>query len=406
MMPRIAAVAALAAQLAFAGAQPKPEPIRISAWYWLNAAPREEWARDFSNMKRLGFTDISLCWGLDLTAWRFRVDDTKYALDLASKSGLGAYMIVWHPTHNSLPRDPKFQQVDAAGNVRFTFDTFNPTWRNTQYKQYLQQVAKLYSSHPAFAGYIFDDTFGVGGIGGIDGKPADPAHDYISYSASDIKLFGRQPPKSPTEQGWNEWVAARSEWWAAWSRDTMRFLREIDSNPKHEIYLEDFIDSVFGPKVRDRVGLDFGKAAQPWDAVGAYTEPGWDESAGATQKQFDLTRAAIQKVRATVGPNKKIIYTFWSGNVKELRTPGPAKYPTVPQIREICEAALSMGIRHLDMYGYRIGDYLVTSQNWAQKRAPESGPYRVTDPFPKKYLYDRTELHEDLRTYLLSLRNR
>src|SRR5256885_13340654 len=39
------------------------QPLRISAWYWLNSAPREEWDRDFRNMAKLGFTHAGLCWG-------------------------------------------------------------------------------------------------------------------------------------------------------------------------------------------------------------------------------------------------------------------------------------------------------------------------------------------------------
>jgi len=114
----------------------------------------------------------------------------------------------------------------------------------------------------------------------------------------------------------------------------------------------------------------------------------------------------IEKTRAAVGPDKKIIYTFWVGNILELRTPGPAKYPTFDQIQQICEAALQFGIRHLDMYGYRIGDYRVTDENWPLKRPPAKGPYPLTDPFPGKYLYDRPELLEPLGKYLRELRRR
>ena len=45
------------------------QPLRISAWYWLNSAPRDEWDRDFRKMADLGFTHVDLCWGLDAAAW-------------------------------------------------------------------------------------------------------------------------------------------------------------------------------------------------------------------------------------------------------------------------------------------------------------------------------------------------
>jgi hypothetical protein len=55
---------------------------------------------------------------------------------------------------------------------------------------------------------------------------------------------------------------------------------------------------------------------------------------------------------------------------------------------------------------YRIGDFIVTDENWPQKRPPAQGPYPLTDPFPKKYLYDRPELDEPLGQYLRGLRSR
>ncbi len=404
---RLFTFCALAIFLATQAASAAPrEPVRISGWYWLNSAPRSEWARDFQDMARLGFTDVDLCWGLDLSAWTKRETDTRYALDAASKAGIGAYFVVWQPSHNTLPRKPEFQQVDAGGNVLFTFDTFNTEWRDTEWKNYLQSVANLFSGHPAFVGYIFDDTFSMGGIGSIDGPASKPSERYVSYNASDKRLFGKEPPKAPGQPGWAEWTVARSRWWTAWSADTMKFIREIDPNPKHEIYVEDNIGTIFGPKVRDQVGLDFGKAAQPWDAVGAYTIPNWDGSAESGRKAIELTQKVIRDTRTAVGPNKTIIYTFWVANFPELMKPAPAKYPTFGQVRDICEATLAMGIRHLDMYGYRIGDARITAASWPGKRPPESGPYPLTDPFIKKHLYDRVALREELGTYLKTLHNR
>lgn len=379
------------------------QTIRISGWYWLNSAPKNEWDRDFQRMAELGFTDVDLCWGLDAAAWALRVEDTKFALDSCRRAGLGAYFVVWHPVHNSLPRRPEFQQVDAAGNLRFAFNTFNPKWRETQWKQYLQTVAKLYAKHPAFAGYIFDDSFGIGPIGGIAGSGGARETRFISYSGDDRRRFGKEPPKKPTDPEWGEWTKARAGWWEEWARDTNRFIREVDKG--HEVYLEDG-DYVLSRQAQDATGVDFGKAAQAFDAVGAYTEPRWDGKPDASRRAVEQTLGVLQKTRAAVGPDKQIIYTFWIGNILELRTPGPAKYPTVEQIRDICEAALQFGIRHLDMYGYRIGDFIVTNENWPQKRPPAKGPYALTDPFPGKYLYDRPQLHAAFGQYLHELRKR
>jgi len=380
-------------------------PLRISAWYWLNAAPREEWEGDFRKMAQLGFTDVDLCWGLDAAAWTLRVQDTKDALQFCRRAGLGAYFIVWHPVHNSLPRSPEFQQVDAAGQLRFAFNTFNAKWRESQWKEYLQTVARLYAQDPAFAGYIFDDSFGIGPIRSIAGSGGAPSERFISYSEDDRRRFGKKPPKQPSDPGWAAWTQARAGWWEDWARDTNRFIREVDPNRSHEVYLEDE-QYVLSQQARDATGVDFGKVAKAFDAIGAYTEPRWDDKPDSDARAIEQTRSVIEKTRAAVGPAKQIIYTFWAGNILELRKPGPAKYPTFEQIREICEAALKLGIRHLDMYGYRIGDFVVTDENWPQKRPPAKGPYPLTDPFPGKYLYDRPELHARLGEYLRELRRR
>jgi len=354
-------------------------------------------------MAGLGFTHVNLCWGLDAAAWTLRVDDARSALAACRRAGLGAYLIAWHPSHNSLPRSAEYQQVDVMGRLRFAFNTFNSKWRETQWKQYLQTLAKLYAQEAAFAGYIFDDSFGVGPVKNIGGQQGPPAERIVSYSEDDRRRFGKTPPRQPSDPGWTDWTAARATWWEDWGRDTNRFIREVDSNPQHEVYLEDE-QYVLSQTARDMTGVDFGRAAKPFDAVGAYTVAHWDGQPDAGQRAVQQTWSALEKTRAAIGPHQKIIYTFWVANIVELNRPEPAKYPTFEQIREICEAALKFGIRHLDMYGYRIGDFVVNAENWPAKRPPAKGPYPLTGQYPHKHLYDRPELHDKLRSYLRELR--
>src|SRR6266705_2390249 len=103
--------------------------VRLSAWYWLNSAPKESWEGDFVTMRNLGFTDVLVCWGLDLAGIVTRRTETRHAMQSAHKAGLGVYLIVWQPSANSLPRDPEFLQVDANGKQLDTLDVFNPQWR-------------------------------------------------------------------------------------------------------------------------------------------------------------------------------------------------------------------------------------------------------------------------------------
>ncbi|MBI3693276.1 MAG: hypothetical protein HY238_00335 [Acidobacteria bacterium] len=353
------------------------EPLRVSAWYWLNSAPASEWERDFRAMRGLGFTHAVLCWGLDLAAVGHRQEDTRRALAMCRRAGVKAYLVIWHPTHNSLERQPEFQQRDIAGRLRFAFDVFNARWRSTQWKGYLQTVASAYRDEPAFAGYIFDDSFGIGPIERFGGQQGPPGERILAG--------GKQ----------------RAGWWEDWARDTVQFLRAADPNQEHEIYLEDE-EHVLGPRVRETVGLDFDRVAKHFDAVGAYTARPWD-SPESGARLAEHTREVLEKTRAAVGPDRKIIYTFWVANSVELRKPGPAQFPTVDQIRQIADAARQFGIRHLDLYGFRIGDWAVSEQEWPKARPGTAKTYPLTRGFPGKFLYDRTAIHDELRRYLQSL---
>src|ERR1700761_3452085 len=70
------------------------QKVRISAWYWLNAAPRVAWEGDFVTMKKMGFTDVVLCWGIDLAAAGQRTADTRAAMEEAYRSGLRSYLVM------------------------------------------------------------------------------------------------------------------------------------------------------------------------------------------------------------------------------------------------------------------------------------------------------------------------
>lgn len=363
-------------------------PVRVSAWYWLNAAPKADWEGDFITMKNLGFTHVLMCWGLDLTGIITRKADTLEAMRLAGKAGLGVYLIVWQPQANSLPRNQEFMQVDGNGKKLITFDTFNPKWRSTQWKDFLQDIAKIYAHEPAFAGYVFDDSFGSANV---------------SYGPFEEKTFGAPLPRKEGDARWDEWTKARQGWWEDWAKDTVQYIRDIDADTQHIIYLEDTLNRITNPKDQAGIGLDFNRVAKHFDAVGGYTTPVWTTNANLQQKVLDLTRNAIESVRKMVDPEKPIIYTFWSANIAEERKHGPAAHPTAEEIKQICEVALKLGVHHLDMYGYRIGEYSVTREQMTRMMPPEPAPYVLTGQFPQKFMWDRPEIHTELGDYLRGL---
>jgi hypothetical protein len=377
-------VVAESTALAAAG---KPK-VRVSAWYWLNSAPKENWEGDFVSMKHLGMTDVLLCWGVDLGGIVTRKAETKQAMEWAHKAGIGVYLIVWQPSANSLPRDPQFLQVDVNGKQLNTLDTFNPKWRATQWKGFLQEVARLYAKEPAMAGYVFDDSFGSLNV---------------SYGEYEKKVFGEPLPRKPADARWDEWTKARQGWWEDWAKDTVRYIRDIDPNREHEIYLEDTIGRITNRKQQASTGLDFSRVAQHFDSVGGYTSPRWTTNADSQSKVLQLTTNAITSVRNMIGPEKKIVYTFWSANIAEEFNKEAAKFPTAQQIKEVCDAAMSLGVRHLDMYGYRIGEYRVGREQMAKMMPAEPAPYVLTGQFPQKFMWDRPELLRELGPYLRGL---
>ena len=376
------------------------QKVRISAWYWLNSAPKVAWEGDFVTMKNMGFTDVLLSWGVDVAAAGLRTADTRTAIEEAHRAGLGSYLVVWQPSANSLERHAEFQQVDSAGNQLFSFDVFNRQWRQTQWKQYLQRVAKAYHNEPGMAGYVFDDSFTEGPVGNSDGHAGTGA---VSYGKYERDHFGGELPRKPADPGWDRWVKARENWWEDWAKDTVGFIRQIDPDKTHEIYLEDPAGDALNPNLHNTIGLDFARVAKYFDAVGAYSSFAYTSSPDSGAKAAQGTRDILAKLKKAVGADKDTIYTYWVADPAEELKPGLAKYPTAAQIRQISEAALQSGVHHLDMYGYRIGDYRVGNKD-LQKMTPGAGKtYPLTGQFPQKFLWDRPEIQDELAGYLRSL---
>jgi hypothetical protein len=210
-------------------------------------------------------------------------------------------------------------------------------------------------------------------------------------------------PRKPEDPGWDNWTKARQGWWEDWAKDTVQYIRAIDANTQHVIYLEDTIGRITNPKQQASIGLDFARVARHFDEVGGYTCPIWTTNVDSEQKVLALTKNAIGSVRKMVGPEKPIVYTFWSANIVEERKPGPAVYPSSAQIQEVCAEALKLGVRHLDMYGFRIGEYRATREEMKRMMPAEPAPYILTGQFPHKFMWDRPEIQTGLGAYLRGL---
>ena len=376
------------------------QPVRVSAWYWLNSAPKTQWGADFRAMKELGLTDVVLVWGLDATAFATRIPDSHEAIRTARKAGLGSYLFVFHARHAAMAHDPAFEQVDAEGHALFAFDAFNRTWRQTQWKTYLQTLAREYGPEPGMAGYVFDNSFAIGRIGAIDGAAPVPEASYLAYGAAERKMFGRKLPTSPADPGWAEWTRVRAQWWSDWAAETREAIRGVDADAGHEIVLEDG-DNTIDPDTESRVGLKLGMVTRSFDAMCAYWAPDYGHE--SLQGLAGGVTAYLTRMRGAIGVGTALEFTLRLSDGATEDLPGHAEQPTVAQIRAAVDAALAMGVRRIDLYGYRMGVYHLDGKGWKRYQPGTAADYPLTGQVEGKFLVDRPEIWGGLKDYLVGI---
>jgi hypothetical protein len=155
--------------------------------------------------------------------------------------------------------------------------------------------------------------------------------------------------------------------------------------------------------MKDIIGIDFGYVMQPFDAVCGYTFFHWDD-ASALAEAIKVTQNTISLMTAKLKSSKKIIYTFWITDV-DINKPLPLQYPDAEQIISISKEALRLGVRHIDFYGYRIGDWRVYA-TLGDKAKPGANPnYPIIPPLAQRFLCDRHEVLNQLKQQLPALKN-
>ena len=374
--------------------------VRISCWYWLNSAPKQQWPHDFKAMKKLGITDVVMVWGLDATAFSTRTTDSKEAIAEAFQAGLGSYLFVWHARHNAMPHDPRYQQVDAGGHVLYAFDTFNPDWRHGQWKQYLQQLAREYGHQEGMAGYVFDNSFAIGNIATIDGAAPALKDSYLSYGRYEQSMFKKHLPTTRDDPTWIAWTKMREQWWSDWADDTQKAIRSIDHDPRHTIILEDG-DNTIDQDAQARSGFALGSVIEHFDVMSAYLAPNYAKD--SPQDPGKATTEYLSRIRAAIGRDKELTLSLRlsDGDTEDL--PGHAESPTLAQIKGCIDAALKTGVRNIDLYGYRMGVYHLDEAGWIKFQPGSGATYPLTGEIKGKFLVDRPELWAGLSDYFRSI---
>jgi hypothetical protein len=142
--------------------------------------------------------------------------------------------------------------------------------------------------------------------------------------------------------------------------------------------------------------MQIGRVFEPFDAVDAYTLYAWGKE-DSLQTALANTRDVLTELRRQVGAKKEIIYTFWVAN---RIVDGPGQLSGA-DILAIVEEALKLGIKNIDYYGYRIGDFRIftTNKKWRSLLPGKDETYPVIPRLPGKFLVDRPDVLQMLAEF-------
>ena len=154
-------------------AQSAPEPfppadlMRIGVYYYPEAWPRNEWARDIANIKKLDLEFVHM----GEFAWAFEEpEEGKYdftwldqAVKLCADQGLKVVLCTPTPTPPVWlsERHPEILMVDAQGRRMLHGTRQQATWSSDVYRAYVakivDQLGKRYGNNPAVWGWQLDN---------------------------------------------------------------------------------------------------------------------------------------------------------------------------------------------------------------------------------------------------------
>ena len=133
--------------------------------------------------------------------------------------------------------------------------------------------------------------------------------------------------------------------------------------------------------------------ARPFDTVAAYASFSWNYR-DSFKQATNRTQTIIRQLREQVGGDKEMMFAFWTADA-DLRK-APLLLPEDNQVLSVIHLAHKLGVRHVDCYGFRIGDWRVTDEEWAAYRS-DAVDYPLTKTFDGRFLCDRPDLLDGLR---------
>jgi len=139
----------------------------IGVYYYPEAWPESQWARDFANMRKLNLEFVHMgefAWGLyEPEEGKYNLDWLERAVNLAAKAGLKVILCtpsgappVWLAENH-----PEILMVDANGRRMQHGTREQGNWSSPLFRQYVEkintQLAKCFGKNPAVIGWQIDN---------------------------------------------------------------------------------------------------------------------------------------------------------------------------------------------------------------------------------------------------------
>lgn len=146
---------------------PAADMMTIGVYYYPEAWPESQWARDFANMRKLGLEFVHMgefAWGLyEPEEGKYTLDWLERAVALASKAGLKVVLCtpsaappVWLAENH-----PEAMMVSAQGRRQVHGTREQGNWSSPLFRQYVAkintQLAQRFGQNPAVVGWQIDN---------------------------------------------------------------------------------------------------------------------------------------------------------------------------------------------------------------------------------------------------------
>jgi beta-galactosidase len=176
---------------------PTPDMMTVGVYYYPEAWPREQWARDLANIKRHGFEFVHMAefaWAfMEPEEGRFDFEWLETNVRLAAEQGLKVVLCTPSATPPAwlARKHPEILMVDARGRRMNHGSREQATWSSPVYRRYVERIvtelARRFGSHPAVWGWQIDNELSHYGRGYSYGEPTrDRFRAWLSARYGDV----------------------------------------------------------------------------------------------------------------------------------------------------------------------------------------------------------------------------